>query len=204
MQESMSHHLLHNSVLLLVTTQIIPKQARGHNSRPVSSTTHHNKPPAMSFTDFDFTLSSHSPSPPPLLQRTPTPFTPTNSKYSPLTPRCHYNDQFPLHESLLLSDQQVMQKQPFSSPPPSPPPLLKFAKIDRKHKPNPVLLSKENLREKRRGQYLQKLSDAREQSRMSARGGEDEVCVFFFFSLLFPLFPPFPSFFYIYIVFPRN
>ncbi|KAI5809704.1 hypothetical protein DFH27DRAFT_535858 [Peziza echinospora] len=106
----------------------------------------------------DFTASSSQVSSPPF-QRTPTPFTPL--KQSPLTPRRTY----------MPSDGLFTPP----SPPDSPPSQHKFTEIKRKHKPNPAMMSKEDVREKRRKIFLKKLSDAREQSRIQARGGEDEM-----------------------------
>lgn len=45
-----------------------------------------------------------------------------------------------------------------------------------------MMMSKEDVREKRRNIFLNKLKNAREQSRVQARGGEDEVCT----STLYP------------------
>ena len=111
----------------------------------------------MTFGDF----TSHSFASPPF-QRTPTPFTPV--KHSPLTPRRNPNPNEQNHTPL--------------SPPQSPPSLLMVAGVKRKHKPNPLMMSKDDMREKRRNIFLNKLKDAREQSRLQARGGEDEVCLY--------------------------
>ncbi|KAF8474873.1 hypothetical protein BDZ91DRAFT_711925 [Kalaharituber pfeilii] len=107
----------------------------------------------------NFTTQTMS-SPPPF-QRTATPFTPC--KHSPLTPQ--------RSQSPSTADQSFSPL----SPQESPVSLLKFAEIKRKHKPNPLLTNSEGLREKRRNLFLKKLADAREQSRIQARGGEDEM-----------------------------
>ena len=109
------------------------------------------------------------PPPPPPLQRIPTPFTPL--KRPPLTWRKNYYQQ---------QQQQQQQEneqglEPLPLPPPSPNSVLKFAEIRRQHKQNPVLMSREDVREKRRSMFLNKVKDAREHSRIKARGGEDEV-----------------------------
>jgi len=109
------------------------------------------EPNNMSFGDFN----SHSYASPPF-QRSPTPFT-----HSPLTPRRNPNPNEQTHATL--------------SPPQPLPSLLKFVEVKRKHKPNPLMMSKDDIREKRRNIFLNKLKDAREESRLQARGGEDEV-----------------------------
>lgn len=134
----------------------------GHRSRiNPKDVIKHSRSYKMSFGDF----RSHSHASPPPFQRTPTPFTP--SKHSPLTPRRspHSNEENYAPQSIL------------QSPPQSPSPLLKFGEIKRKHKANPIMMSKEDVREKRRNIFLNKLRDAREQSRLQVRGGEDEVCL---------------------------
>lgn len=111
------------------------------------------------------------PTPSPPVQRKPTPFI-TPPERSPLTwRRC--------------SSQHDSNEQSFSFEPQPPPlPLLlppasdvpKFAEIKRQHKQNPVIMSREDVREKRRAMFLSKVKDAREHSRIQSRGGEDEVC----------------------------
>ena len=107
------------------------------------------------------------------------PYTPTKS--SPLTSSFTMgNDDYRIQSSPI-----------FSSAPQSPPsnstPMLLSSPIAasksncnsnpfrRSFRPNPIIRSSEDARERRRNQFMQKIRDQRDQKMIDSRGGADEV-----------------------------